>query len=153
MALDATAREANIWDSIKKFFLDNLTAYPVSFDKSLSAPETAGKATDRWYSVTMGSAQLTDMSSIILDVFVCSQQDNEWHKNAQMKDTVMEVLTDPDQTDTMRRIPFYQSHPTDPWTLLGAILVTEIIESPRMEAVDETKYKILHCTLRTASKV
>ena len=153
MSLDATAREANIWDSIKKFFVDNMTAHPVTFDKSLSAPATSGRAIDRWYSITMGGAEIGDMSDILLDIFICSRQDNEWHKNAQMKDTMFELLTDPDQTDATRRIPFYQSHPTNPWTLLGGILITEIVESPRMEAADETKYKILHCRLRTASKV
>ena len=153
MALDATSREANIWDSVKKFFVDNLTAYPVTFDKSLSAPETAGRTIDRWYSVVMGAAEFGDMSDIILDIFVCSRQDNEWFRNAQMRDTLFELLTDPTKTDTMKRIPFYQSHPTDPWVAIGGILITDIIESPRMEAADETKYKILHIRLRTAPKV
>ena len=152
MVLDATAREANIWDSIKKFFIDNMTTYALTFDKTLSAPEIAGRATDRWYSIVMGSTEIGDMSEVILDIFVCSWKDNEWHKNAQMKDSMFEILTDSTDTMGLRRIPFYQSHPIDPWTLLGAILITEIIESPRMEAVDETKYKILHCRLRTASK-
>jgi hypothetical protein len=153
MALDATAREANVWDSIKKFFVDNMTAHPVTFDKSLSAPEISGRTIDRWYSISMGPVEMGDMSDVVLDIFICSRQDNEWYKNAQMKDTMFELLTDPDQTDSTKRIPFYQSHPTNPWTLIGGILITEIIESPRMEAADETKYKILHCRLRTASKV
>ena len=153
MSLDATAREANIWDSIKKSFVDNMTAHPITFDKSLSAPEISGRTIDKWYSIIMGSAEIGDMSDVVLDIFICSRQDNEWHKNAQMKDTMFELLTDPDQTDSTKRIPFYQSHPTNPWTLIGGILITEIIESPRMEAADETKYKILHCRLRTASKV
>lgn len=153
MALDATAREANIWDSIKKYFVDNMTTHPITFDKSLSAPQTSGLEVDRWYAFSMNSAELGVMSEILLDIFVCTRKDNEWHKNAQMKDTMFDLITDPTKTDTMRRIPFYQSHPTDPWTLIGAILITEIIESPRMEAADETKYKILHCRLRTASKV
>ena len=152
MTLDATAREANIWDSVKKFFLDNMTTYPVTFDVSLSSPAVSGQVVDRWYSVTMGQTEIGDMSEIILDVFVCSQRDNEWHKNAQMKDSVYEILTDADDPMGTRRIPFYQSHPIDTWVLIGAIMVTEILESPRMEAVDETKYKILHCRLRTASK-
>jgi len=153
MALDATAREANIWDSIKKFFLDNITTYSVSFDKSLSAPATSGTALDRWFSVVMGSVEIGDMSDIVIDIYICTRKDNEWHKNAQMKDTMFELLTDPTQTDATRRIPFYQSHPTDPWVEIGALLIMEIIESPRLEAADETKYKVLHCRLRTASKV
>jgi len=153
MALDATAREANIWDSIKKYFLDNVGNYAVTFDKALSSPATSGTALDRWFSVTMGPVELGDMSDVILDVFVCTRKDNEWHKNAQLKDTMMEMLTDDTDPMGIRRITFYQSHPTNPWVDIGGIMVTEIIESPRMEAADETKYKILHCRLRTASKV
>lgn len=153
MALDATAREANLWDSIKKYFIDNMTTYPITFDKSLSAPNIQGRTVDRWYSIIMGGAEITDMSEILIDIFVCSRQDNEWHKNAQMKDSMYELLIDPDETDATRRIPFYQSHPTNPWVKIGGILVSEIVESPRMEGPDGTKYKILHVRLRTASKV
>jgi hypothetical protein len=53
----------------------------------------------------------------------------------------------------MRRIMFFASHPTDAWTEIGTLMVDEITESPRMEAEDETKFKVLHVRLRTASKV
>jgi hypothetical protein len=56
-------------------------------------------------------------------------------------------------TDTMRRIPFYQSHATNAWVLIGSLMIDEITESARMEAEDETKFKILHVRLRTSSKV
>ena len=115
MALDSTAREANIWDSIKKFFVDNMTAHPITFDKSLSAPSVQGRSIDRWYSIVMGAIELGDMSDITLDIFVCTKQDNEWHKNAQMKDSMFELLTDPTKTDTLKRIPFYQSSATAAW--------------------------------------
>jgi len=153
MSLDATAREANIWDSVKKYFVDNMTAHPVTFDKSLVAPNLQGRTVDKWYSIVMGSCEIGKMSEILLDIFVCTRQDNEWFKLAQLKDSMFELLTDDTKTDGTRRIPFYQSSPTVAWTLLGAILVTEIVESPRLEAADDTKYKILHCRLRTASKV
>ena len=153
MTLDATARESNIWDSIKKYFVDNMTTHPVTFDKSLVAPNIRGRLVDRWYSVVMGAVEIGKMSDIILDIFICTRQDNEWFKSAQMKDTMFELLTDPTKTDSTRRIPFYQSSATEAWVLLGGILVADIQESPRMEGPDETKYKILHCRLRTASKV
>jgi len=152
MSLDSTAREANIWDSIKKYFVDNLS-YALTFDKALSAPNLRGTLVDRWVSFLLGDVELGYMSSIQLDIYCCTRQDNEWFKLSQVRDTVYDLLIDTTQTDTMRRIPFYASHPTDAWTLLGALLVDEIIESPRMEAEDETKYKILHTRLRTSSKV
>jgi len=152
MALDSTAREANIWDSIKKYFVDNLS-YPLTFDKALSTPNIRGKAVDRWVSFSLGDLELGYMSVIQLDIYCCTRQDNEWFKLSQVRDTVYDLLIDTTQTDTMRRITFYASHPTNAWTSIGALLIDEIIESPRMEAEDETKFKILHTRLRTSSKV
>ena len=152
MALDATAREANIWDSIKKYFIDNLS-YALTFDKALSAPALRGATVDRWVAFALNDMGIGDMSTIMLDIYVCSRQDNEWHKLSQVRDTVYELLIDTDKTDTMRRIPFYQSHATDAWVLIGSLMIDEITESARMEAEDETKFRIIHVRLRTASKV
>lgn len=152
MSLDSTAREANIWDSIKKYFVDNLT-YPLTFDKALSTPDLQGKTVDRWVSFSLGDMELGYMSNIMLDVYCCTRQDNEWFKLSQVRDTVYELLIDVTKTDTMRRIPFYASHAVNDWTLIGTLLIDEITESPRMEVEDETKFKIIHCRLRTSSKV
>lgn len=153
MTLNSTARQANIWDSIKKYFVDNLS-YSLTFDKALSAPNLRGKTVDRWVSFRLGSIEMGDMSNIMLDIYCCTRKDNEFFKLAQMRDTVYDLLVDPTvTTDTVRRIPFYSSHPTQAWTIIGYLLVTEIIESENMEAEDETKFKILHVRLRTSSKV
>jgi len=152
MALDATAREANIWDSIKRYFIGNLS-YPLTFDKALSAPAIQGKVVDRWVSFSLDDMIIGDMSIIQLSIYCCTRQDNEWFKLAQVRDSVYEKLIDVTKTDTMRRIMFYQSHPTDAWTEIGTLMVDEITESTRMEAEDETKFKIIHVRLRTASKV
>ena len=52
MALDPTAREANIWDSIKRYFLDNLS-YELTFDRALSSPAIRGTTVDRWVSFAL----------------------------------------------------------------------------------------------------
>jgi len=153
MALDSTNREANVWDSIKKFFVDNFTSYAITFDKALATPNIQGREVDRWISLVLGNCEFGILSDIQLQIYICSRQDNEWFKNAQVRDSVMELLVDEDQTDSMKRIPFYASHPTNPWTLLGALVVQEIMEGARLEAEDETKFKILNVRLRTASKV
>ena len=49
MALDATAREANLRDSIKKFFIDNLETIEglvVTFDKALSYPDLSDRTVE-----------------------------------------------------------------------------------------------------------
>jgi hypothetical protein len=156
MALDATAREANIRDSIKKYFVDSLTTaegIPVTFDRSLASPDLQGKTVTKWVSVKLGDMEIATMSRIVLEVFVCTRQDNEGFKLAQLKDKVLGYLSDEDATDGYKRISFYQSHATNAWTLLGAILVTKVIESGELEADDDTKYKLLTCFCRTASKI
>lgn len=152
MALDSTAREANIWDSIKRYFIGNLS-YPLTFDKALSTPAIQGKLVDRWVSFALDDIIIGDLSTIQLSIYCCTRQDNEWHKLSQVRDSVYGTLIDETKTDTMRRIMFFASHPTDDWTEIGTLMIDEITESPRMEAEDETKFKILHVRLRTASKV
>ena len=88
-----------------------------------------------------------------IDVICCSRKDNEGFKLAQLRDTVMAYLTDTTQTDGMRRITLYRSFASQAWTILGGILVTEVVESPQNDAEDETKFVVMTCTLKWAAKV
>jgi len=159
MTLDATARQANILDSIKRYFVDTYETgsnIPVTFDKGLSEPDLQGVAVHKWISVNMGDMSISLLSDILLMVYCCTRQDNEGFKLAQLRDTVFEGLSVDTATaaDNYKRIPFYKSAPNlANWTLLGALVVQDIIESKNLEAPDETKYKILTVRLRTPSKV
>jgi len=156
MSLDPTARRANFKDSLKKFFVEQLETgkgVELMFDKSLSTPDLISKTVNRWVNIDIGDIDRSYMSEIHIDIYCCTRKDPEGFRLAQLTDTVMELLTDATTTDGMKRIPFYRSHPTDAWTLLGAFLVSEIIESRELESVDETKYIIMSCLLRTASKI
>lgn len=154
MTLDATAREANLKDSVKKYIIDNLGSYcPITFDRSLEAPRLQGRAVTKWISVLFGYINREYMSEAMIDIYCATRQDNEGFKNAQLCDNVMGVLTDTTYPHGMAMIPFYQSHPTDPWTLIGGILVQDVRESRVMTTEDETKYKILTARLRFASKI
>jgi hypothetical protein len=157
MSLDPTARESNIRDSIKKYFVDNLYStegIDLTFDKSLSTPPvTQGISVNRWVSVKFGQMSFDSFSEVYLDIACCTRQDAEGYRLAQLRDTVMGYLTDTSPSDGMRRIPFYRSRATGAWTLLGALLVQNVSESMQMELEDETKYKVLTVRLRFASKV
>jgi hypothetical protein len=157
MALDPTARESNVRDSVKKYFVDNLytlEGIDLTFDKTLATPPVSqGIATHRWVAVKFSSMNFNYFSEIYMDVICCTRQDSEGYKLAQLRDTVMGYLTDIDPSDGMRRIPFYRSRATGAWTSLGALLVQDISESMQMMLEDETKYKILTVRLRVASKV
>jgi len=156
MALDATSRLANFRDSIKKFFVDNLkttNGIPLTFDKGLSQPDIKNRSTKRWVAIHWGQVNFDTMSEGQIDVICCTRQDNEGFSLAQLHDTVMGYLTDSSGTDGARRITFYQSSRDEAWTDKGGIIIQDIIASSQMEAPDETKFIVLTCILRFASKI
>lgn len=156
MALDSTARESNFKDSIKKYFVDNLETtegVPVTFDKGLSSPDLEDRTVEKWVAVNWGPMQRGTMSAASLAVHMCTRGDNEGFKLAQLSDKVMGYLSDENSTDGYKRIPFYQSHHSAPWTQIGMLLVTEVFESAELEADDETKYKTFDVQIRFASKI
>jgi hypothetical protein len=156
MALDPTARETNVRDSIKKFFVDNMSPqYHLMFDKGMSKPSVQGTPSevDRWISVNFGSMDRGTLSEHNIMVFCCTRKDNEGFRLAQLSDAVMGFLSDATATHGMKRIDLYRSYENQAWTLIGGLLVQEIIESSQYIADDETKYKILNVRLRWSSKI
>jgi hypothetical protein len=157
MSLDPTARESNVRDSVKKYFVDNLfTAEGVqlTFDRTLTSPDIiGGDAVDKWVSVNFGYLDADSFSSMMLTIYCCTRSDSEGFKLAQLRDRVMGHLTDTSQTDGMRRITFYRSKESGAWDVLGALLVQLDPESEQFEADDGTKYKMLSARLRWSSKI
>jgi hypothetical protein len=156
MAIDNTAKESNIRDSIKKYFVDNLyttDGVPLTFDKYLSTPNVQGKAVDRWVSINFGDMFLSELSTHIIEIYCCTRKDGEGFKLAQLRDKVYARLTDNTMTDGMAAIPFYRSRATGSWTSIGSMLVQEVMESRQFESEDGTKFKILTTRLRFSSKV
>lgn len=157
MALDPTAREANIRDSLKKYLVDNIyttEGIQVSFDKVLSTPNIQGSTVNRWIGVRFGPIVMDSLSSLTLDIFLCTRKDPEYFRLAQLRDTVMGYLVDTTQTDGMARIPLYRSYANKAWELLsGGFVIQEIIEGPQYELDDLTKVKQLTCMLRWGAKI
>lgn len=157
MALDATARESNVRDSIKKYFVDNLArgeGIQFMFDRTLRSPYTVGqRELTKWVSVIFGNMDLEQLAEIDLDLILCTRQDPEGYQLAHLRDKVMGYLIDTTMTDGMARIPFYQSY-TTPWVLLGALVVQSVgPESAQVIDEDETKWKIIPVRLRWGAKV
>lgn len=159
MSLDATARESNFRDSIKKYLVDNLTAVegiPILFDSSLSSPNIRGRSVDRWYRVVFGNLVLGVMSDAVIRIFCCTREDNEGFKLSQLRDKVVGYLTvDPSDSsgDGTKRIDLYQSSAVNPWTKIGGIVVLSIDELGESFAPDKSKFKVLVVRVRFASKV
>jgi len=157
MALDPTAREANVRDSLKKYFVDTFhPTYQLTFDRGMATPRIQGNLEldiDKWIAVNFGPLDRGDMGEHWLRIYCCTRRDNEGFKLAQLGDAVMGALSDTSQTDGMRRIDLYRSYQSQAWELIGALLVQEILESEQYEAEDETKYKILNVRLRWSAKI
>lgn len=156
MALDPTAREANFRDSIKKYFVDNLKTtegIALMFDTAIATPDLYRHTTGKWVIINFMDMHRDDMSMAFIDVICCTRKDNEGFKLAQLTDTVMGYLTGSTNGDSTCRITFYRSYANQAWESIGGIVVQDIQETSQMEAEDGTKYKILNCLLRFASKV
>jgi len=158
MSLDPTAREANVRDSVKKFFVDGLSrtdGVPLTFDRGLSSPQIQGDAesVDKWVAVQFDAMDVDHLGFQILSIFCCTRFDSEGFKLAQLRDRVMGYLTDSTQTDGMKRIPFYRSYESQAWELIGSLLVRIQGESAQFEAEDGSKYKIITVMLRWSAKV
>jgi hypothetical protein len=156
MALDSSAKESNLRDSLKKFFVDNIeTAEGISvmFDRGLNAPNIQGKVAEKWISINMGPVILATMSDILIDIYLCTRKDNEGYKLSQLRDKVLAILVDDSMDDGKKRITFYKSYAAQAWEEIGKLLVWDIIPSGDMVASDETKFKILTVILKVAIKI
>jgi hypothetical protein len=157
MALDATARETNFKDSIKKYIVDNMWTIekvPVSFDPALANPKIPNNyQLTTWINVRFGDLYRDDLSRANIEIRCCTRQDNEGYKLAQLTDKVLGYFTTT-SGDGIKRITFYRSYPSPtPWQVIGGIVVQDVIESGVYKAEDETNYKVINIVLRFASKI
>lgn len=152
MALDPTAREANVKDSVKKYFVDNINkieGLELTFDRTLSTPKIQGTEVEKWVTVMFGPFELGTLSSLMLTIFCCTRKDAEGFKIAQVRDRVMGYLVDTTQTDGKARIPLYRSSASEAWQLLGSMVVQiDGAESRIMDADDDTKIKTIPIILK-----
>ena len=157
MALDPTARRANVKDSIKKWGVDNFETVEsliISFDTSMRIPNLRGtpSSVTRWVGIDLGSFSPEAWTEFYLTFYCCTRKDNEGFRLAQLRDTIVGYLSDTTRTDGFARIPFYRSFENQAWVLLGSMLILSVAESEEMKAPDETKYIMLTCRIGFASK-
>jgi hypothetical protein len=156
MSLDATAREANLRDSIKKYLIDSFFTtekIQVLFDKFLTSPKVQGHSVNRWIGIHFGTLNPDTLSTSNIEIYCCTRQDPENFRLSQLRDTVMDYLTPSSDESTFKSIPFYRSKADGNWTIIGGLMVTNIIQSDDMEGPDQTKFKILFVELKYAAKL
>ena len=156
MTLDATAREANFKDSLKKFIRDNLEisqSIPILFDKGLSSPKVQGREVDQWVAVQLGDCKTAGLMEAQVHFFVCTKKDPEGYKLSQLRDKVLGAFFDPSYPTGSIPVPLYRSHPTQPWVVIGYITPFITWQSELQYGEDESKYKILLFTFKWSAKI
>lgn len=157
MALDPTAQEQNIRSSLKKFFKEELGAnnIPVLFDRNITDPYTpsvSGTMATKWVTVSFGPLDLQGMSDFSINVTCFTRQDSEGVELSKLKDLVLSLLVDEEQTDSCKRIDLFDVSCT-PWRRISSFLVIRGRESKQFEVVDGTKAKILPVRLKWGAAI
>jgi len=157
MALDATARETNFRDSMRRYLFTSLKTtegYNVFFRQGFTSVNIIeSKSVDKWIIITFGPIRLDIMSESIIELRPCTRGDTSLFKLAQMVDKIVGYLT-PSSGDGVTRIPFYQSAPaSEDWTEIGGIVVQDIDVSGDLVAEDNTNFRVITVRVRFASKV
>lgn len=158
MSLDATAKEFFVRSSLKKYFIDNLKTIEgitVVFDKTILYEEVKNYVTDKWIVINFGSFNRSLLSEFIININCCTRQDAEGVELSKLTDLVLDYLTDTLETDTLKRIPLYDSTNADPnlWTQVGTMVCTKIIETQQNYTPDATKVKTMPSIFKWASKI
>jgi hypothetical protein len=148
--MNALAKESNVKDSLKKYFVDALGDI-VTFDLSLKEPDirkSGSAAIKQWYNVSFGQFGRNALADYTFEVYCLSRQDTEGILLSVMTDVLFNLLVDSTKTDGMRRIPIYDTE-NIPWNLIGAMVIQEIGDNvPFQLPEDETKIKIYSVRLR-----
>lgn len=160
MVLDATARETNFRDSMRKYIFDNVktvSGYPVFFKQGFTSVFIAevkeNPTLEKWVLCSFGTVRLGTMSDALMEIRPCTRNDVNYFKLAQMVDTILGYLT-PGEGDGSTRITLYQSAPPPAsWTDIGGILVHDIDVTGDLSADDDTNYRVIAVRLRFASKI
>ncbi len=155
MVLDPSAKDLNVKRSFKKHFVDGIeTGYgiTVSFDKSLSAPSLQGIEVNRWVSIRIGAMEKGSPGYANVDLDCCTRGDAGGVVLSAVVDAAMDTLSDTSQTDGLKRIVLYDTSAI-PWTNIGGMVVSDVVESEEMDGPDETKYKVISCLIQWGAKI
>ena len=154
MAIDATIREANVKDSLRKYLVEaaRVAGLPIVFDKGMEVPKSSqGQPldVDKWVSIKWGDFFVGSLAVFHFTIFVLSRKDNEGYKLSQTRDKVYDWLLDTSQTDTCPRIKLYRSVPgvaASSWEVIGGMMLQVTNDfGKEYTASDGTKFKYATC--------
>ncbi len=137
--MDESLKEANVWRSIRKYFIDNLNStVPVHFDRIITPPTDS--APDQWVNIMVEAPTPAHVSDAVMTLFLFSKQDREGIELAELRDTVLELLY-PGSID------LYDAE----WNKIGALSVFVDSQSSTNYNSDQSKMIYIQCALRWGS--
>ncbi len=138
--LDPTVKELNIRRSVKKFFVDNITEYPLYFDRIITSDPGVKDSDGAWISIALGGINNRHVSQCTLSLYTFTIKDPEGIKNAQVRDKIIEVM-----------FPgFIDLYDTDshPWKKIGAMKIQFLPQEDTSFARDQSRMSAVTCFLK-----
>ena len=152
MAIDPTMSESCYKKSLKKFFIDNLytsEGIDVDFDIQYVMPKDAGLPVKKWVSIKVGAIEGGTLSRGHVILYLFTREDNEGVDLSELRDIILEKITDTNATDGVVRIPFYDQS----WNQVGAMVPALTVESREPEYLEDgTKVKWMRIDLSWGSR-
>ena len=156
MTIDPSVSESNLRNSVKKYFVDSLeTAQGVKviFDRTITSALTDASNIDAFLVINFGSLVRDKLASHLLEINCCTKEDVEGWKLAQLSDKVLGTLIDTEMSDTIRRIPLYNTEIAGHWEQIGSLYVSAVYEGKEQFIADKTRYKSITVDLQWAMKI
>lgn len=160
MPLDETAKLANITNSLKKYFVDNLytaESIQLDFDKSYQDvyAELPGRV-DQWIIIAFDPSDMDALATLQFSIYMYSRKDIEAIELFILRDKVWKYLIDITQNDGLARVALYNTTDPENWVSIGGGVIVfppGRNESGNFVAEDGTKFRYITASLRWGAKV
>lgn len=155
MVLSPESRQADLTDSLKKYFLDTIetvSGIKIFFEWMDDTPvDDAGVKLDKWVIFDFGDSDLGAVSEILIFVHLFVRKDSEEYLLSRIQDTFMGYIIDEDSTNGLVSIPYYDTT-ASPWVQIGGILpfVKKIYGA--QDGKDNTKIKTIQLLCKWGGK-
>lgn len=150
--MDETVKQATVYRSLRKFFIDNLytdLGIEVSFDRNLSIPYMHNKDLTEWVSIQLDELYISQLTEQDLRIYCCTRQDPEGFNRVQLVDNVNSLLINDDGNKKIIHL-----YADDFTTVVGSLLPFNIrTPQQNIPLADETVFTLIRITLKWAAKV
>lgn len=136
--MDNTLKEVNLWNSIKKFWIDGLSNRKIYFGTIVTAP--ASENEKQWISIQTSDLLPAHVSSAFMTIYMFSKEDIEFDNMVALRDDVLSLLAE-------GRMDLYNTS-TDPWELIGGMLLDVNFQGNPVPIAGKTHMSYLETILK-----